>query len=357
MGLLDGMSDFFNASDNCDETFLLAYHKRTVASIYIGPGLGKPTVASALQAVAGQVQPLGDSMTNRTVAQICGGGRGPATVFGISINTTGDLAGVQRTALSWSHGDCAAAGTDQKTLDVKIYDIASVPLTTTNGRNGSTIATPAANNTSSLLTRALNRRSNHPRLTRDSLNKRATCSYIRVEDGDGCASLAVKCEILGLDFEKYNPDPLLCSTLQIGDYVCCSAGDPYTDPKPDPPQENPDGTCATHLIQDTDTCDKLGKAYGLTENDIESFNAGKTWGWTECKAMMFGYNICLSTGASPLPPPQQGVQCGPQVPGTERTDMSTPMNELNPCPLKACCSSWGYCGPFSKHCDIHAPPG
>ena len=73
--------------------------------------------------------------------------------------------------------------------------------------------------------------------------------------------------------------------------------------------------------------------------------------------MMLGYNMCLSTGTPPLPPPQQGVQCGPQVPGTEQTDMSTLMNELNPRPLKACCSNWRFCGPFPMHCDVHAPPG
>ena len=177
VGLLDGMRDFFDTKDNCDESVLLAYHKQTVVSIYIGPGLGKPTVASALEAVANRVQAGGDFTANRTVAQICGGDRGPATVFGLSIDTTGDFAAVQKTAASWSRGDCAVTGEDQEKLDVEIFDIASAPLEATDGGNSTTTA-PFANSTSPLLTRTLNRRTNHPRSLPGLFGKRATCSYI-----------------------------------------------------------------------------------------------------------------------------------------------------------------------------------
>lgn len=81
------MKTFFDATDNCDETFLFAYHKQTVASIHIGAGLGKRTVASAIEAVVGRLQ-TGDSVGNQTVAQVCGGGKGPKILFGLSIDTT-----------------------------------------------------------------------------------------------------------------------------------------------------------------------------------------------------------------------------------------------------------------------------
>src|SRR5258708_39714167 len=63
-------------------------------------------------------------------------------------------------------------------------------------------------------------------------------------------------------------------------------------------------------------------------------------------------------GRSPLPPPQKGTECGPVVPGTRppRKPFYS-LNELNPCPLKACCSNWGFCGVFPSHCDVHTPPG
>jgi hypothetical protein len=354
LGLLDGMRKFFDATDNCDETFLFAYHKQTVASIHIGAGFGKPTVASALHAIAGRLQ-VGGSMANQTVAQICGGGRGPETVFGLSIDNTGDIVAVQKTAVAWSRGDCADDTETQETLAVKVFDIASAPLTDDDGAAINSTSTTTGNTTSSAL-RQRNRRAGRIWHRADTLGKRATCAHIRVEAGDGCTSLTTKCGIRGSDFLKYNPKTDLCTTLHPGDYVCCSAGDPYTDPKPEGPKPNPDGSCASHLIQNADTCADLAKTYGLTEDQIESFNKGKTWGWTECRSMLAGYNMCLSTGSAPLPPPQQGIQCGPLVPGTEWTDTSIPMTDLNPCPLNACCSNWGHCGPFPVHCDIHAPP-
>ncbi len=99
--LLHGMEKFFSTKDNCDETFLFRYYKQTVASVYIGAGLGKKTAVSALQAVAGRLQ-AGSGMRNQTVAQICGGERKPEAIIGLSIDTTraGNLAGVQKTAVA-----------------------------------------------------------------------------------------------------------------------------------------------------------------------------------------------------------------------------------------------------------------
>ncbi|KAK4119786.1 glycoside hydrolase family 18 protein [Parathielavia appendiculata] len=303
LGLLNGMKEFLTAIDNCDETFLFAYQRQTLTA-------------------------------NRTIAQICGDGRGPETVFGISIDTTGDLVGTQKIAVAWSQGDCVlgsdlACPLKQETLAVSVFDIANATAVSVHSR--SKIA-------SYLWQKA------------QALAGRATCAHIRVEAGDGCASLAARCGIRGADFLRYNPKSDICSTLQPGDYVCCSAGDPYSEPKPEAPQPNADGSCAVHFIRNFDTCASLGKTYGLTEAQIESFNKGKTWGWTECRAMLAGYNMCLSTGTPPLPPPQQGTQCGPLVPGTEWTDKSIPMADLNPCPLKACCSNWELGAPsnFSR---------
>jgi hypothetical protein len=124
------------------------------------------------------------------------------------------------------------------------------------------------------------------------------------------------------------------------------------------PNPDPDGTCATHLIVDMDTCDKLAKQYGITVSDIEKWNKEKTWAWTECKDILVGYNMCVSDGLAPMPPAQQGTECGPLVPGTQKpSNKSISIADLNPCPLKACCSNWGFCGVFPAHCDIHKPDG
>ncbi|KAJ3496240.1 hypothetical protein NLG97_g2808 [Lecanicillium saksenae] len=119
-----------------------------------------------------------------------------------------------------------------------------------------------------------------------------------------------------------------------------------------PPQAQEDGTCATYLIKQGDICDTLARKNGITVDDIEKFNKD-TWAWGGCSRMRYGYNMCLSEGKPPLPPPQEGAQCGPLVKPPIPWDGKTPMADLSPCPLKACCSNWGFCGVFPEHCDIH----
>lgn len=57
--LLESIQKFFDTRDNCDENFLYAYHRKTVASIYIGAGLGIPTVASAVKALTERLKTSG----------------------------------------------------------------------------------------------------------------------------------------------------------------------------------------------------------------------------------------------------------------------------------------------------------
>lgn len=106
---------------------------------------------------------------------------------------------------------------------------------------------------------------------------------------------------LSAEVIKFNPASTFCSTLQVGNYACCSPGDPYTKPKPVAPSPNADGTCVTHLIVYTDTCGALAIKYGVTFENIEKWNKGKTRDWTECKDMLLGYNLCISDGTAALP--------------------------------------------------------
>lgn len=342
VSLLRGMKDFFKDPENCDESFIFARHKQTVAGIYLGSNLGKDTVESAIEALAARLETT-EFVPNHTVAHLCNEGRQPDRIFGISINTAGDMASVQKTARGWSEGNCVSnkhvrpAGYLD---DVGIFEI------------GGTNSTMKTSHSSSLASRwaagSISRS-----LSSKSLVKRALCRTIEVVKDDTCAALATRCGISGADFTKYNPSSDFCSTLQPGDQACCSAGDPW---KPERPKPNSDGTCATHLIQNGDSCMALAKRHGITVEDIEHWNKGKTWAWTECADMLVGYYMCLSTGLPPMPPPQKGTECGPLVPGTKPPkDRSISLADLNPCPLKACCSNWGFCGVFPAHCDVHAP--
>lgn len=241
---LKGMQKFFMAKDNCDENFLFAYNHGTVAGMYIGAGLGKPTVSTALSALTERLR-VDQFVGNQTVSQLCGSERSSERTFGVSIDATGNLAEVQKAVLEWSKGSCS----DNQQLHsiavltgVTIMDIAEG--NTTFRSNGTTLNPrfSRAGNIKQLLS---------------PLEKRATCRYIEVVSGDGCASLASKCKISAADFTKFNPNTNLFSTLQAGSFVCCSTGDPYRKPLPPKPQPNTDGTCAVHLIANGDSCSKL----------------------------------------------------------------------------------------------------
>jgi chitinase len=145
-------------------------------------------------------------------------------------------------------------------------------------------------------------------------------------------ALAAECGISPYDFTVYNPGSTLCSTLIVGQHVCCSAGTmPDFRPKP-----NPDGTCAAHYVETDENCSSLGAANSLTNAEIESFNKN-TWGWQGCVNVQAFQFICLSTGAPPMPAPIANAVCGPQKPGTEQPGPGTTLASLNPCLLNACC--------------------
>ena len=119
-----------------------------------------------------------------------------------------------------------------------------------------------------------------------------------------------------------------------------------------PPTQNGDGSCVFHLVKPGETCETIAKANGIKVDDIARFNKGKTWGFKKCVGMPFDISICVSEGDPPLPPPQDGVQCGPQVPGTQMPTNGTSIATLNPCPLNVCCSQFGYCGTTDEFCEV-----
>jgi hypothetical protein len=266
-GLLEGLESFFAAEDNCDEKFVFGYHNQTVVGVYSGAQLGKRTAVSALQALA--VHFREDDSAGSAIAQLCEG-RPPERVLGISVDTSGNLAAVQKTALGWSSGSCASEGSLLRKPDLPGVTVLEIDPAGNFNTTNSTIGTP--------------------------------------------------------DFSTKNGSATVLATRKW---------------KREAPKAAADGTCATHLIVNDDTCDKLAKAYGVTVSDIEKWNKGKTWAWTECKDILIGYNMCVSDGSAPMPPPQAGTECGPMVPGTQPPkDKTVSIAELNPCPLKACCSNW-----------------
>lgn len=113
--------------------------------------------------------------------------------------------------------------------------------------------------------------------------------------------------------------------------------DKLTTPIRRSPQKGSDGICHTYVVQGPDTCASIAQAFGITEKDIETFNAD-TFSWKGCDKMYQGIFICLSSGAPPMPMAFEGATCGPQVPGTIRPSNIADIDSLNPCPSGKCVS-------------------
>ncbi|KAK9855849.1 hypothetical protein MYU51_001467 [Penicillium brevicompactum] len=171
------------------------------------------------------------------------------------------------------------------------------------------------------------------------------CKTEKVLQDDSCAAIATRCGISGADFTKYNSAKGFCSKLKPGQHVCCSSGTlPDFSPKP-----NDDGSCATTTVGDGESCSTIAAANSLTEKDIDGFNQ-KTWGWTGCKNIFKDSVICISKGSPPMPAEVSDAQCGPQVPGTKAPKDMDKLADLNPCPLNACCNTFGHCGTTAEFC-------
>ncbi|KAJ5708299.1 glycoside hydrolase [Penicillium malachiteum] len=117
----------------------------------------------------------------------------------------------------------------------------------------------------------------------------------------------------------------------------------------DVPQPDSDDNCYSYLVVTGDTCDALATTYGITIDEIESYN-NDTWGWMGCDDLLAGENICLSSGWPPMPSVISNAVCGPQVNGTATAPHGTDLSTLNPCPLNACCDIWGQCGTTADFC-------
>ncbi|KID67801.1 uncharacterized protein G6M90_00g094030 [Metarhizium brunneum] len=106
--LLRLMGNSFQEKDNCGERFIFGYHHKFAAGIYLGSGLGKQTAELSLNTMADRLQ-LNSKAPNHTTAEHFSSELQAEEPFGISIDTTGDLAAVQRAVLEWREGICATS--------------------------------------------------------------------------------------------------------------------------------------------------------------------------------------------------------------------------------------------------------
>lgn len=310
LALLDDIETYLNSET--DRDFIFGYSGQAVVGLYIGGRYDSSSTASSVVELMRSY--LSSQGSFRQMAlQSCGSTA--KYMVGMAINLDGDVPAVQQLVRTWSDAACVS-GFDSSNTDL------TATLTTNSVLLSSTTGAVAARDT--------------------------TCSTVQVFAGDSCTSLVTDCGITATEFYEYNTASDLCSTLAVGQYVCCSSGN-----LPDnTPQTYSNGTCYTYLVNSGDSCSAIAEANSLTIDDIDSFN-NHTWGWLGCDDLQAGENICLSSGDPPFPAPVTGATCGPQVPGT--TANGTTYDEwvtLNPCKLNACCDVWGECGTTPDFCTI-----
>ncbi|KAJ9244152.1 CAZyme family GH18 [Paecilomyces variotii] len=327
-----------NAPASQNATIAMGYSNGVVVGAFIGSNMEKANGEnkSLLNSFLTKLR-QGELNKSGVMMQVCDSDRTAAYTLGVVAEANADYAqalGAVREALAtWNTGKCVSGYSGTSTSKISVSEAEE---------DDEDDITPPRNGTSAHV--HVHRRSHGKRLLSEK-HRRATCTAIRVNDGDSCSTLATRCGISPADFTKYNPSSTLCSSLLAGQHVCCSAGT-----LPDySPQPNADGTCASYTVQNNDWCSKIAAANSITVDDIEDWNE-KSWGWTGCDNIQAGANICVSKGEPPMPSVLQNAVCGPQKAGTKRPDNWDDIESLNPCPLNACCDIWGQCGTTADFC-------
>ncbi|KAI9675883.1 MAG: hypothetical protein M1822_008892 [Bathelium mastoideum] len=343
---LSKVGDYLSNPTSCGTFSIVGYYRKALVGVYIGAAVdSQSTSSSVIQRLTAALGNAGGFETAHT--QLCSSGRNANHTFGIVFNTNNDIAIVQNALASWSNATCLDGGKTASQLnDVSIFELPVAVAA--NGTSNTTVPTGAAR----MMARAT---LDVPPPTGSS------CRTINVASGDGCGSLASECGISSAELSKFNPQSNLCSTLQVGQRICCTAGS-----LPDiTPKSQANGTCATYVTTSVDLCSSIAQSHGLTTDDISKFNDGTTYGWFGCDDLVIGLAICLSEGNPPLPAKVANALCGPTAPdsnitqpeGTtiDRRDL-VDFSQMNPCPLNACCDIWGQCGITPEYCTDHTGP-
>lgn len=342
--LLDALSQlqvYMSLSEpQCEENIKFASAGDVIVGVYVGSALVDQGVsASVLKQLNTQIQSGEIGIAETTMVELCNNYSARYSL-GVYISSVGDFSAAQQGVQAWKNGSCIAGIQDTASSWQEVTFLKSSASGSTSAGN----STVVAGGNSTVVTKR-STRSHHSLKWRDD-----TCSTVQIVYGDTCTTLADECGITETEFADYNSETALCdpdTTLVVGQYACCSAGD-----LPDlTPQQDKDGYCYSYLVQTGDSCSSLSAAYGITNEDIEDYNTD-TWGWNGCDKLFADYYICLSSGYPPMPATVANAVCGPQVNDTATAPPGTDLTQLNQCPLNACCDVWGQCGTTAEFCTI-----
>jgi chitinase len=322
-----------SSSAACNTTILFGYSDGVAVGVYVGGFVQTPGFTSTV--LESFITSLQSGKSTDTVVQLYDPNTlSPTFTIGIVASDNLNLVIFQATVATWANGSCVTGSS----VPWKIF---TVPVLASS--SASTLSSGSANSTSTMTTSA--RTINSRRRVQEREDDEGDCTTVQVVSGDSCASLVTECGITAAEFTDYNTASDLCSTLAVGQYVCCSSGT-----LPDrAPQPKADGSCYSYSVVSGDTCSALAAANSLTVTEINNFN-NDTWGFMGCTDLQIGNVICLSSGTPPFPASVANAECGPQVVGTVAPADTTNITWMNPCPLNVCCDIWGQCGNAPTFC-------
>lgn len=239
------LSDYLEQNPTISNS-LFSRSGNVVVGMYVGVQIDPSNIASLTQKFLDHV---GSGPIQRQAAQVCQKSNSTAQTqtFGVIFDTTGDLAAVQLAVQSWDNASCVTGSTSNDLLEVVPINLipgTKIPIGPVGVNNGVSV--------------------------RSELVERATCTYLQVQSGNTCSTLATSCGITLAQFETYLGGAAECSDLQIGQYVCCSAG---TLPN-FAPQPYSNGTCYTYTIKSGDTCGAIATTYQMQVTVIEVSSKG-----------------------------------------------------------------------------------
>ena len=361
-------ASFAMSEPDCNNVIRIAYSGQAAVGVYVGSGLSSQGVISSVLDKLTTLLEKDGTIAGETLVQASYNSTARYSL-GVFASTQGDLASVQRAIQSWRDG--SSISMEESTP--KWHTISFlVPSSQQNSSSAST--STYAGNSTYLVERAIlpgpgQKRSqshlhhgishsylHHARAATAQLKSRddsAECTTIQLESGDCdssdcCTYLATECGITLAELEEYNSASDFCSTLVVGQHICCTNGT-----MPDyAPSADSDGNCYSYTVLTGDTCSALAATYDITVTEIETWNNGTngTWGWMGCGDLLVGSYMCLSSGWPPMPATVSNAVCGPQVNGTATAAHGTDLSTLNECPLNACCDIWGQCGITAEFC-------
>lgn len=245
-----------NSNPTSNRVLLFGTVSGTTAGVYVGGNyLGSGVAADLFDSFINNTYSTGIADGKSALVQECDDRTGNE-IFGLIAASTADFSTVHDAVGRWSNGSCVDTS---KYAETRELDAMAVAFITPED------APPAGNGTGTGLSAPTVR----------GKKRAAACRTITVDDNDGCGKLVKRCGggLTAADFTKYNPKKDLCSTLQPGQRVCCTAGDlPDIRPKP-----NEDGSCFAYMIKSGDNCAKVATANGLTPKELKDFNKD-TWG-------------------------------------------------------------------------------